>query len=355
MKKLIAVLVVLGLLVTLLPGCGSTNEATPPASAAQTTGVQTQQTTTQVSTANTGEKKVINFWHHWKEYINPMIADFQAKHPDIEIKATYYGDPAITDALNVAAASGTGPDCYFIWGGMTQYVYVKKGFALDLAPYREKYQWDKKLAKSALDLCTFDGKLFGIPVLYTGVGLIVRKDMLDKYAGGKVPATYDEYLSFNDKLAKDGISSIATAGKDGWHVMRVMDALLEHFCGPELHDNIMNMKASWNCPEVVNAYADFKKWYDKGYLNKDLQALAPHDCKVLFYNGKSSSQFEAANVETNLKTDGMTDIAVDFFMFPSDKQPARMTGWITQNAVAANSKVKDEAVMFVDFLASFGE
>ena len=36
-----------------------------------------------------------------------------------------------------------------------------------------------------------------------------------------------------------------SAGTVNWHVMRLMDEILEVQCGPEKHDALMAMKVSW--------------------------------------------------------------------------------------------------------------
>ena len=64
-----------------------------------------------------------------------------------------------------------------------------------------------------------------------------------------------------DKLAKAGIIAFTFGGTVNWHVMRLMDEILETACGAEKHDALMTMKANWaEEPCATKAFEEFHRW-----------------------------------------------------------------------------------------------
>ena len=85
------------------------------------------------------------------------------------------------------------------------------------------------------------------------------------------PKTYDELLAAAEKLKAAGIPAITFGGTVNWHVMRLMDVLLETKCGAEKHDALMAMTADWTrkpCADRVLRRA--------GQVGEELHPVAVH-------------------------------------------------------------------------------
>jgi len=111
--------------------------------------------------------------------------------------------------------------------------------------------------------------------------------------------------------------------------MRLFDYLLEVTAGPKLHDQLLNMKADWDRPEVVQAFTLFKKWVDNwivpGFLNTQ-----PQDSHLPMYQGHALYTIEGPWMASTLVSDGQNPADYDFFIYPTDHTPARAEGFIEQ-------------------------
>jgi raffinose/stachyose/melibiose transport system substrate-binding protein len=79
--------------------------------------------------------------------------------------------------------------------------------------------------------------------------------------------------------------------------MRTTDFLIEHFAGPEMHDKLFALEASYNSPEVVKAFAKLKEWVDKGYFNEGFISLDPNQALPLLYQNKAGTIFQGPWIE----------------------------------------------------------
>ncbi len=295
----------------------------------------------------------LTFWGMvpWQsqDWFQPLMDSFYQKNPDIKVQFTGYGDPAILDALYAAAASKTGPDVYFLWFGWQQWPLVYAGFTEDLTGYKAKYKWDERISASALALASRDGKLWGIPFAQQALVLWARKDLLDKYNGGKVPDSMAELRAFGDKLAVDKIALAATASVDGWHLLRFTQMIIESHVGTAYMDRMyaLDPTTSWDTPEVVSALAELKTWSQK-YFQAGFLGTKPQETKIPFYNGKAAIEYQGTWMERNMKRDGQTFPVVPFF-FPVDSTPRRVDAYLQQLCVTSASKHKAEGVRLADF------
>jgi raffinose/stachyose/melibiose transport system substrate-binding protein len=301
------------------------------------------------------EAVTIDFWYGvwWEGIWYEQFRDaFQEKYPDIRVNGTGYGDPAILDALYVASASKTGPDAYFIWFGWQHWPLVEAGFALDLTEYNKEYQWDKKMNKSALDLATYKGKLWGVPYAQLSMLLWARKDLLDKYNAGKTPGSMAELRTFGDKLAAQDIALAATASVPGFQLLRYTQMIIESHVGVPYMDKLyaLDKTTTWDTPEVVAALRELKLWSDK-YFQSGFLGTKPFETRIAWYNGKAAIEFQGPWYETNMQKDGQ-NFEVVLFPFPVDSEPVRLDSYIQQISVTASSEHKDEAVKLADFWAS---
>ncbi len=78
-----------------------------------------------------------------------------------------------------------------------------------------------------------------------GEAVYYNKALFQKAGITSEPKTYDELVAAADKLAKAGIPAFTFGGTVNWHVMRLMDEILEIACGAEKHDALMSMKVNW--------------------------------------------------------------------------------------------------------------
>lgn len=140
-----------------------------------------------------GEKVTVTFWSAAakKDFEDKIIAAFMEENPDVEIVPTYYSTDDTKANLKVAASSGTLPDMWTNWGGSLASYYPANGLTYDFTEYAKGHGWEDKYLASALELCTLEGQLCGIPQSISMMPIWYRKDIFEKYEL-EVPKTFEE-------------------------------------------------------------------------------------------------------------------------------------------------------------------
>jgi len=290
------------------------------------------------------------------EQYKGMADDFNASHKDIQVKLEMRATDAIKESLRQVLNTDAAPDVFFNWGasglGLGGY-YVKAGGVEPIDRYFDKYNWKQRFNKAELDASTMDGKLYAMPFRIRTMGLFYLKDTFKKAGIDKEPTTYDELMAANDKLVKAGVVPLATAGKFGWMLMRLVDSLLETKCGPEKHDALKNMTASWATEKcATDAFAELKAWADKGWLPKDFLSVDPTapDVHVSVYKGDAAYYYEGDWIVPLLDSEAEKQEDLGFFYFPTSTN--RVSFFTEQLFIASTSKHKDEAAVFLDWVSS---
>lgn len=255
------------------------------------------------------------------------------------------------DKLRTELLGGAGPDVWRIWGGQIGAPFVTAKQALDLSPYYQQFGWDSKISTAAIEGMTFDGVKAGVPFNLIGLGAWYNKAIFEKAGIATLPASYAELEETNDKLLASGITPAGLGGKFGWDIMRLFEYLLETSAGPDLHDQLLTGEASWDTPEVVTAFTNFKKWQDQKWLPDGAIGLDPADVEPWYVQGKAAytitgtwteaQAIQAANEESS-------DYGV--FQLPTDQTPVRQSGFVEGYMVNAATGNPDKAAALIDFI-----
>jgi raffinose/stachyose/melibiose transport system substrate-binding protein len=291
------------------------------------------------------------------DQLRSVLKGYETANPKVSVKLdTLPGSGAAVypDKLRTELLGGHGPDTFRIWGGELARPFVSAHQVAPLDSYYTKYGWDKKIAKSAIDGMTFDGHKYGVPVLASSIGVYYRKDLFKKAGIDKVPSTYDELEAACAKLKAAGLVCVSTGGKFGWDPMRVFEYQLEHTAGPQLHDQLLQRKTSWNRPEVVAAFALFKKWVDEGWFNKGFLAVTPDDADTALLQGKAGMLFTGQWEEGNIAASKQDPKLYGTFIPPTDQTPLRYSGFVEGYMIPQASDNKDAAAALLNDLVSPG-
>jgi raffinose/stachyose/melibiose transport system substrate-binding protein len=284
----------------------------------------------------------------------PVIDDFQAKYPHITVKWTKYGVDDLKQALRVGASSRRMPTMWYNWGGSLAAPYNQADLSLDMTDLLKQANLTDRLNPTAIRLATDEGKIRGFPYRLIPTGIFYRKDILEQN-GIAEPKSFKDLEAAADALAKKNVTPFATGGKFGWMTMRYMDYLIEHVAGPQKHDALKALEASWDSPEVVQAYTKLKEWTDKGYFNKGFITVDPSTAVTMLYGGQAAMVMEGPGIEAaRLLRDNVDRSRWGTFVPPTDHQPTRSMGYITQLQVSANAprEQRDAAISFLQHLAS---
>lgn len=349
MKKMASVLMSVMLAGGIMAGCssgnsGETNTGNAAAPAANNGGQK-----------DSDKKVSISLWtldNGW-EWIDKAVDDFKKENPNIDVQVSKYAVDPIKENLKLAANSKTLPDMWFTWGGSLGSFYPENGLTLDLTQIAKDHKWSEIYNKAALDMSTYGGKLSGIPIHLNALGMWYPKSVYEK-AKLSPPKTFDEFEAQLKTLKDSGVTPMAFGSKGGWHTMRLTEALLEHFAGPELHDKLTNLTASWNDPAVVKTFEKLKEYTDKGYFPKGYVSLDPQEAESVFYQQKAGLINEGTWFDRNINSNGFDAKNFDVFTFPTDQKPARTSVFAEMFQInGASDKAKqDAAVKLGEYLTS---
>jgi raffinose/stachyose/melibiose transport system substrate-binding protein len=283
--------------------------------------------------------------------INEIVADFEAENPDISVKVEQRSVDGHKDALRTAIGTAGAPDVFFSWAGYgLGGEFVDAGASLDLEEYYDEYGWNDRFSEATLSPIQQYGGYNGVPYTQRGEALFYRKDLFEKAGITAVPTTYDELVAANDKLVDAGITPIQFGGTVNWHLMRLLDNLLETQCGAETFDALVAKEASWADEDcVTDTFTEFQKWTDE-YVNKGFVSINNDESSALLYSGDAAMALEGDWFNQVLRDNGQDEADYGIMQFPTGT--GRLYGFVEANYISSNSEHADEAAEFLDYLTS---
>jgi raffinose/stachyose/melibiose transport system substrate-binding protein len=360
-KKIFLVMATTIVVGTLLSACGSAATPTEAVPVATTAPVATTGVTAAPTEKPTAEAVDLVWWQlagasgntDWINAFTEIISSYEKAHPGVIITLETRSIDAQKDALRTAAGTDAFPDIYFMWSGLgLGGEFVKAGASAPLDAYYAKYGWDKILVPAAVAASKQygDGHNHGIMSEVHGQALYYRKDLFTKAGITSVPTTYADLIADNEKLLKIGVSPIEFGGTVNWHLMRLLDNLLETKCGTATHDQLKSMTASWATTAcVADAFTELKLWSDK-YIAPGFIAIDNNEASQEFYTGKAAMALEGDWFVGDLTAAKVDLSQIGVFPFPNGT--GRLYSFAQGNYIASNSKHKDVAADFLNYFVS---
>lgn len=354
MKKVIALLLAVGMLVSLV-GCGKSASETP-ATNEEPTKAEVAATEAPAATdapaATASEPVDLTMWciavesdSNRHAYVT-SIEEFQAAHPEINLKWEAIQNQDYKTKIKAAAAADQLPDIFFSWGCGFLKEFVDAGRVYSLDDAYAKYA-SEVLPKKFLVNHTFDGKLYAAPTNYNVVAMFANTELLKQAGIDKVPATYDELIAACDALVAKKIIPFGCSGKETWCVTEYLESIIEKSVGASTLTDMYNGKASWNNEGVIKAVGNFQDMINKKYFDPEGIALSNDEVKANFKSGKY-----AFYINGTWNAASFVDIAdkVQVAEFPvidsSKSQIGELIGGPSDSlAVSASSKNPDVAAM----------
>ncbi|TCM52779.1 carbohydrate ABC transporter substrate-binding protein (CUT1 family) [Rhizobium sp. PP-F2F-G48] len=280
-----------------------------------------------------------------------IASDFEAANPGVNVEIVTRGVDDHKTALRVAAGSDRGPDIFFSWAGLgLGGEYIKAGLSLPLDKYYAQYKWDDELVPAAASFSKiYEGGRQGVPFTFKGEALYYNKALFQQAGITEAPKDYDALVADAEKLKAAGIPAITFGGTVNWHLMRLMDVILESKCGIEKHDALMNMKTSWKTePCAAASFAELDTW-SKNYILSPFMGIDNAQSFNLFVGGRAAMMLEGDWLVQQLAEAGNLD---DYDVFPFPTGTNRLYGFAEYHYISSKSKNPDMAAKFLDYFMS---
>ena len=202
----------------------------------------------------------------------------------------------------------------------------------------------------AREIMTFEGKLYGIPLIAERFILYYRKDLFEEQ-GIKVPETFEEMEAAAKQIQEKnpGMVGITSRGQQSPAVTAFSNYL--HNFGGEF---IIDGKAVLNTPESV---AGFKFYGDmlRAYGPKGVVNMSWPEAAAVFSQGKAGMYTDADGIYNALIDPEKSVIAekIGFAVFPKgpvNQAPYNVCSWAL--AIGANSAKKEVAWELIKWLTN---
>lgn len=203
MKKLMALALASGMLVSSITGCGGKQEAAPGTTAAGAAGSEAPKETTKTASK---DREVIEFWYHAadensNELYGAIFEDFNNSQDLYEARYTGFANKDFPDKFAMAIATNTMPDVVSL-GFSNVMTYVAQDALVDVSSYFEGWDEGTKIVPSMVETLRElgAGKLYGVPYNYNQEIAWYNKTFFDENSI-EVPATQKEFLELCEKYA----------------------------------------------------------------------------------------------------------------------------------------------------------
>ena len=292
------------------------------------------------------------------DLLKEQVAKFDAQAGTTTTIDTLPGSGAAVypDKLRTELLGGKGPDVWRIWGGQIGAPFVEAKQAMDLTPYYQKFGWDSKINTAAIEGMTFEGVKGGVPFISLGIGAWYNKAIFEKAGITADPASYAELEEANEKLLAAGTTPLATAGKYGWHIMRLYEYLLETRPDRSCTTNCSSVQESWDRPRSSPPSPTSRNGRTRSGYRTALWAWIPPTsnpgtCRARPHTRSPDLGPRRQAIQTAKKD------SADFgnFQFPTGQTPARHSGFVEGYMINARSGNPDKSAELIDFIVQAGD
>lgn len=209
-KKLAAVSMAAVMAMTVLAGCGSKSGSTETSAAAA--GKETKAAASADTTAAAGDSgeaaEDVTIWYYWEteghqKALDKVIKDYNASQKEYAVTAKYVPFADFKKQLSIGASADELPDIAIL-DSPDHASYTAMGIFADLTGKFDVASY----YEGAVNSCTIDGKLYGVPFGVNCLALYYNEDLLNA-AGKTAPTTWDELKETAKALTSDTVTGLA--------------------------------------------------------------------------------------------------------------------------------------------------
>ena len=333
MKKFLAMLLAMAMVMTMLVGCGGGNED-----------------------VNTDGPVKIVFWHSMGsatgELIQEICDEFNASQDEVEVECIYQGDYNTAGTKLQAAASGNTESLpHVVQIEITRVgMYAASDMLLDLKPYAdadENFNVND-LYPGVMDFSWYDGKLVSLPNGRSVPVMYYNKDMLKAAGYDKAPATWTEFVDAAAKCTKDGVVGYGCPVGDSWYYLALMLT-----AGGQIYNEAGNNIGFYENGSGAKALQLWKDMQDAGilYLPEGEDYASNSALRNAFMAGSCAITMQSSAQYRGLADNSEFEVGVAYI--PKDSTYAAIPGGSNIVAFDGKSEAENEATWkFMSYLCS---
>ncbi|HOQ36667.1 MAG TPA: extracellular solute-binding protein [Acetivibrio sp.] len=244
---------------------------------------------------NNQNKVKLSLWHMWvsdsdgnKKPFQTVLKHVEEKFPNVELVVEGIDNESYKKKLKNAMATNQIPDIFFTWSAGFSKPFVENGKVLALDEYIGDIK--DKLLPGITDSMTYGGKVYGLPYQMQVAALYCNKELFDQN-GVKIPENYEELLTAVKAFSEKGITPMVNGAKELWPAMFYYDILALRTAGPQLCNDALNKKASFDSPEFIDAARRLVELTKAGAFGENPLGLSYDNGNIMFAEGKAAMLF----------------------------------------------------------------
>jgi multiple sugar transport system substrate-binding protein len=314
--------------------------------------------------------------HPWTDGMTPLVDQFTAE-TGITVDVQAFSEDLYFDKMEQAVRAAEGSaDVYFLPMDSTAYTQFTAGAIEPLTPYlndptKTAADYDvKDFPQGFLDPGIYPpgdaaAQAYGIPISFETYILFYNKDLVAKYLGGVVPATFDELTAAAATVttagAADGVVGAVMRGIRSDTIMDTLSGVVFDAFGAGSAPTPYGLwfDGGWDKPRLTDpgvcaGLTNYAKMLAAGPANKF--AIDWPDANTLFSQGKAAFFIDASLFGPSYEDPSLSVIAgkVGYAALPPASADGKSyTGhWLWGLAIPKNAVNKDAAWYFVQWMTN---
>lgn len=347
-KRVMALFLSMAMVITILSGCGNSNESSGSDSSLESNGEESSEDKNE---AETGEKITLKFyiWSDEENYMTEVADNYNNSQEKVTVEVVSIPNDSYDDKLRVMLSGGSDADIVDIRSIDQVLQYETAGALLDITDYVQSSDLDVSKYGVTWDLTYPKGTMAALPTRTTCWMLFYNVDMLES-AGVTMPdqPTWEEYREMTKQLTNVAEGEYGGCWLD-WRIYQVLATQKKTYLND---DDITDVKEGL---EFINALLN----EDKSHT--PLAEIKGNDSKYLadFENEKVAMMMNGEWLINMLMTDtkdGKTNVNWDVAPMPVQEGMDAGTTWGSfQFAGIPNySKHPEESFAFLQYLCGEG-
>lgn len=350
-KKILSLILCIGLLMTPLVGCtgggqSTASSSTPPALASSASA----------ATDSSGGEVTIEFAQWWEPELpdgsfQKIVDRFEAENPGIKVKLLSNPFAAAREQMIAGIAAGTLSDIVGLSGTFVR-DFASQGAITDLGALMTQAGFDRNVLASSWEM---DGTTYMVPIVTFIYPMFVNNDLLAQAGIGSLPSNRSEF-----KEAARAISTL-DPNVSGWVLPLALDApngiqndlmvWLWASGDSMLKDGKPNVAGNQDMKELIEF---IKELYDENLLSPGAFALKEQDKVEEFRNGRVGMMISSM-AHINTIRDGSPDLNFSVIPVPAKDGYTGQRGTLFGPwgaGISETSANKAEAWKFLEYLLS---
>ncbi|MFV0364517.1 MAG: ABC transporter substrate-binding protein [Suipraeoptans sp.] len=310
------------------------------------------------STKTEGEKIELEFINGTNEepyiaWLDEMIEKYETDNPDVKINITKVSVDSFNQTVMTRYAAGDVPDLITFTENDIDDM-VPSGYIADLSNSANISNYDEGM----LDTLSLDGKVYALPLFNDFMCVTYNRDVFEQAGISEAPKTWSEFMNALDELSKvDGITPIASGFSEQWVVNGTSQTT---YCASVLGNDGPTLAEMVNRDYKFTENDQWKDFFQKlqdmyPYMNDDPFGVDQNACYSQLANGEAAMILNGTWTSTNtLSTNPDANLGIFALPISENEEDNKMPMNPPANgfAVSEDSKYKEEAIKFVEFLTS---